>query len=486
MATFQTGDQLLTVGGHPTGLSRPSVPLSAFGNGSYGLGLIGGRTVSYAELYRTQIWVAICVHKIARQIGRLPLKAYRRQTKGRERILTGNLAGLLKRPWDRAGPTHLKQAMALPTLVHGGGLLRKVRGETAGPVMGVQPLVWQMMTPHRAAGGEVEFWESSQPGVPRFLDPEEVIHVGFRGLDGPLGVSPLEQLGVTLAIEDAAQRHQQAMLRNGARPPSALELDKEFLTAIDRDQRQTMIAGVREDVSLLFAGPENNGRPPILPPGMHWKGIAHTAVEAELIEQRKLTREEVAACYDIPPPLIGILEYATLANVAEAHRMLYTTILAPWLNLIEETIDAQLIAAEPSIRGDIYVEFDLSEVLKGDLLQRAQALALQIAHGVLTIDEAREIENRPTFDLPETSRPLYPANNLKPAGLGLQGEPSSEQEIQQAAGAIAAMEPDELRRWLRDAHTVSDAIVNYAVSYAASYATNGAHLNGHDEETDAS
>jgi hypothetical protein len=249
-----------------------------------------------------------------------------------------------------------------------------------------------------------------------------------------------------------------------------------------------MMAGVREDVNLLFAGPENSGRPPITPPGMHWKGIAHTAQEAELIDQRKLTREEVAACYDIPPPLIGILEYATLANVAEAHRMLYTTILAPWLCLIEETIDAQLIAAEPAIRGDIYVEFDLSEVLKGDLLQRAQALALQIAHGVLTIDEAREIENRPTFDLPETSRPLYPANNLKPVGLGLDGEPPSDEQIQQAAGALAAMEPDQLRRWLRDAHSVSDAIVNYAVSYAASYATNGAHLNGHhtENENDAS
>jgi HK97 family phage portal protein len=489
VATFAVpgGDQLVTPGGHPTGLARPSVPLSEFGYGRSGLDLIGGQTVSFAQLYRTQIWVAVCVHKIARQISRLPLKAYRRSENGRERITSGNLAALLKRPWPGAGQTHLKQAMALPALVHGGGVLRKLRDEPFGPVTAMQPLVWGLLRAHRTEGGEVDVWETSQRGVPRYLDPAEVIHIGFRGLEGPLGVSPLEQLGVTLRIEDAAQRHQQAMLLNGARPPSAITIAKEYLTdqTIEPSERQAVYNSVREQVNVLYAGPENQGRPFVAPPGVDWKGVAHTAVEAELIQQRKLDREEVAACYDITPPLIGILEYATLSNVAEAHRMLYTTILAPWLTLIEETIGAQLIAAESSIRGDVYVEFDLSEVLKGDTLKRAQALALQIAHGVLTIDEAREIENRPRFGLLETSRPLYPANNLRPVGLGFD-QPPSDEKVQQAASAMAAMGEDDLRRWLRDAGSVTEAIVNYAVSYAAPYATNGASLNGHHEEPDAS
>jgi hypothetical protein len=224
----------------------------------------------------------------------------------------------------------------------------------------------------------------------------------------------------------------------------------------------------------------------MLPPGMHWKGIAHTAVEAELIEQRKLTREEVAACYDIPPPLIGILEYATLANVAEAHRMLYTTILAP--------------VAEPH-RGDHRRAADRRRAVdprrhlrRVRPLRGAQGRPAPARAGARAADRARRAHDRrgardrepPHVRAARDQPAAVPGEQPQARRARLEGEPPSDEEIQQAAGAIAAMEPDELRRWLRDAHSVSDAIVNYAVSYAASYATNGAHLNGHDEETDAS
>ena len=460
---------LVGVGGDTQPFPRSSVPLSQYGSGS--VTMIGdGRTVSYAELYRSQIFVAATVNKLAHQVARLPLKTYKRTALGRERVRSGRLPNLLEHPFQRGGPVHLKAAIMMPALIQGNGLLRKVRTQGAGsPPVGLDPLSWPSMRVIGDWRGPVEMWETTQVGQPRFIDPDDVVHVAWRGADGPIGVSPLRQLGTTLRIEDAAQRYQQALFKNAAVPESSISLSAEFL-GLDPEVRKEVMANVREDISDIQAGVDNAGRPVLLPPGMTWETVGHTAVEAELIAQRKLTREEVAVCYDVPPPLIGLLEKSTFNNISELHRMLYVTVLGPWLTLIEETIDSQLIYPEAAFRGDIWVEFDLSEVLKGDLLQRSQALALQIAYGVLTIDEAREIENRERFNLPETSVPLYPANNLKPVGQAPE-EPSQE-AVQQAAGAIAGMDGADLTRLLA---TSGGSVITAILEIAGKQSTNGSH-----------
>jgi HK97 family phage portal protein len=464
--TFVSNGEIVTAGGHHTGLASPSRPLSEMFDGDGAMPLIGGRVVSYANLYRTQWAVAVAVNKIVRQVSRLPLKPYKRQADGqRIRQRTGQLATLLDTPWRRAGPTHLKQAMMQPALVNGSGALRKVRHVSGGPVVEVKPLTWAKLTAHDVTSTEVGMWETTEAGHPRFIDPGDVILFAFRGLDSPLGVSPLQQLGVTLSIEDAAARHQQAMLRNGARPVTAVEVQKDYLP-VDPAKRQVAFGNLRTDIDRLYAGPEQQGKPWLLPPGLTISPVGHTAVEVELIDQRKLAREETFSVYDVPPPLVGLLERSSFNNITELHRMLYVTVLGPWLTLGEETIGAQLIAEEPSIRGGQFVEYDLSEVLKGDVLQRSQALALQIGYGVLTIDEARSIENRPEFGLPETTRPLYPANNLKPVGLDGQsadgsaaaGAPS-DGDLQTAAKALAGMPADDVRALLvRAGGSAVDAI----------------------------
>lgn len=448
---------LVGVGTNRQPFPKSSVPFSMYESGIEMLG--NGQAVSFGQLYRSQIFVAATVNKITRQISRLPMKVYKRTPDGRERVRKGILPALLRNPFPGGAATHLKQAIAMPALINGNGALRKVRRSKGEPPTRLEPLAWSAL---RAIGdwrAPIEMWETTQNGQPRFIDPADLIHFAWRGVEGPIGVSPLRQLGTTLQIEDAAQRFQKSLLRNSAIPQSSVTASDAFL-GMEPEVRKEILANLKSDVNSMHAGADNAGRPLFLPPGLQWEAIGHTAVEAELIHQRKLTREEVAVCYDVPPPLMGMLEKSTFNNITELHRMLYVTVLGPWLTLIEETFAAQLLEPEAAFRGDVWVEFDLSEVLKGDLLQRSQALALQIGYGVLTIDEARELENRDSFNLPETSVPLYPANNLKPAGqaaaTGGEGEgggsfdeePASQEAIQQAAQIVAGMDGNQLTRLL--------------------------------------
>jgi HK97 family phage portal protein len=464
VATFQVpGDEMVTVAGFPTGLARPSVPLQLYPGGA-GVAMLGDRTVSFWDIYGTQPYVASTINKIVRQVLRLPLKAYKRTEAGRERVNGGYLFDLIRQPWPRASAMDLKQGMLLGALIHGNSLLVKQRRPArSGPVRSLRPVPYPALTP-RIIAGEIEAWENTGrlDGLPMWINAGDVLHVAFRGM-GPLGVSPLAQLGVTLRIEDAAQRHQQALMLNGARPTGALKQAEEFLRMEGAD-RQAAQDELRAGIDALYVGPENSGRPLLLPPGIEWQNTQHTAVEAELIQQRELAREEVCAVYDVPPPLVGILEHATLANLEEFNKMMFTAVLAPWLTLVEETIWAQLIAEEPTIRGidQLYVEFDLADVLRGSLVDRSQAMAAQIATGILTIDEAREIENRPAFDLPLTRAPLYPSNNLTP--IGVDAAPPSDAAVVEAADTLAALDHDQVRRVLRAHSSTTDAILALARS----------------------
>lgn len=404
-----TGDRLLSVSGRETWLKRSSQPFSAWQGGS-GVSLVGGATTSYARLFRTQPWVAIAVNKLARQIARLPLKTYVRDGEDRKRVRDHPVAELLERPWERGSPSDLKQALAFPTLLHGNGLLGKSRPRAGLPPTSVVPLDWRFMVPHFDEGHPVMFWESTLGGS-SYLAPADVVHTTWWAPDGPVGVSPLEQLGVTIRLEDAAQRYSTSSFTNASRHSGALITPPDV--RLDREERKEL----RDEIQAIHGGVDNAFKMLLLTGGLDFKAFSQTAKEAELIEARKLNREEVAAVYDIPPPLIGILDHATYSNVAEMHRMLYMTVLGPWLNLIEETLQSQLIDAEPAWRDDgVFVEFDLAEVLKGDTAERVSALQVGIGTGLYTINEARKVENLPRIDHPDADQPLIPQNNLAPLG----------------------------------------------------------------------
>lgn len=418
MTTLVTyGDRLITAAGRESWLKRSSVPFGSFGQGAVALSG-DGRVVSYQQLYEQQPWVATSVNKLVRQIARLPLYAHRLVEGNRwegesEPLDLGHpLARLLCRPWPRAGELHLKQKAAFPALVHGNAALAMFRDAAGGPPTSLVPLDYRFLTAHCLGGdGEIDVWETSQAGRPAMLAPEDVLLFAWEGGGGDLGVSPLKQLGTTLRTEDAAQRYQASSFDNGARPSGALVLPQD--SRLDADERQEL----REEIRGQHAGVDQAFKMALLSGGMDWKPFSHTAVEAELIDQRKLNREEVAAVYDVPAPLIGILDHATYSNVAELHRMLYGMVLGPWLTLIEDTLKAQLIDTyEPWAQEQLYVAFDLTEVLKGDALKEVQAVREAIQTGVMTQNEGRRRLNMSRYDDPAADELLVPTNNLTPVG----------------------------------------------------------------------
>lgn len=390
----------------------------AEGSGTGRIELSGARTIAYEVLYETQPIVAAVVNKLVRQISTLPLEVYRRSVDGaRERVADHPLERVLGLPAPGAGAHSLGQWISLPALVFGNALLVKVRGAD-GLSVGLLLIDWRYTNAYAPPGEPIRLWSTLQTGTELFIDPGEAVHFGWQGSRGWLGVSPLSQLDSTLRIEDAARRFQSANFDNGVRPSGAVVLQKDIDPQSEQGKR--IVAMMKK----LHEGVDNAGRLVLLGGGADFKAFAQTVVEAALIEQRKLSREEIEMVYDVPPPVVGDLEHGTYSNVSELHKQLYKTTLRPWLSMIAATINAQLIAPEPDWQG-LYVRYDLSDVLRGDPADEYTAVAELVRDGIIDINEAREMLGKNPRPEPEAAKLLVQANNVAP----LESTSSSQGEL---------------------------------------------------------
>lgn len=382
-------------------------------------------------MFQTQPWVAAAVMRMLTWSVRIPLKVYRRlDDDSRIRLRSGDhpLAAAVSHPYDRGSMAQLTMDLLGPVLVHGNSITEVLDG--ANERIQFQSKDWRFASPIRPWRGSLEGfkvdWDSND--FQREVSIDSILHIAWWSPAGPIGTSPLQQLGVTLKMEDSAQRYANSMLQNAARPPSAITASDEFL-GLERDERREIMQQLRQDVTTIYGGPENAGKPALLPPGLDWKPIGHSAVEAELIDQRKIARDEIASVYMIPPPMMGILDKATYSNIETQREMIYTESIGPPLVLIEQMINAQVVR-DMLREDDIYVEYDFAGVLRGDRLKEVQGLREAISTALLTPNEGRTILNQPRSSDSEMDQFYLPFNNLAPINSP---PPRAQQQNPQAA-----------------------------------------------------
>jgi hypothetical protein len=180
---------------------------------------------------------------------------------------------------------------------------------------------------------------------------------------------------------------------------------------------------------------------------------------SEFTEARKLTREEVAAAYHIPAPMVGILDHATFSNIREQHKELYADCLGPWTVMVEEELDRQLLPECDDTEG-IYNEFNIAEKLKGSFEEQANAIRILVGRPIMTANEGRARLNLPSVkDDPTADQLALPLNtgagpSALPAAAGApQPDVALAQVLtqtfarQQARREKDPDEPFDLTRW---------------------------------------
>jgi HK97 family phage portal protein len=343
----------------------------------------GGWPSAYGGIYERQLWVYVVVSKRAKATARLPLKVYEHDDLNRPTRDDHPLAKLLKNPNPAMSGFDLWLWTSSIFDIYGEAFLFKRR--VPGPV-GVE--LYPFHPTSMSWDEDTSTWTFNND-TKRIdgIKPLDVVHFrDFHPTSTRCGLSPLEPLRATLENEWSARTAISSFWQRGARPGT-------YITH-PRNISQAAQTRLKAQFNEVAAGSANTGTTILLEEGMEPKPLMLTAEEAQYIETRKLNREEVCAAYDIPPPVVHILDHATFSNITEQMRSMYRDTMAPHLQGFEATIERDLRRVEwPS--DNVYAEFLMDDVLRGDFETRAAALSQA---EWMTLAEKRKVENLPYIE----------------------------------------------------------------------------------------
>jgi HK97 family phage portal protein len=378
-------------------------PASTWVTGPHSLNLYGPSMRTYGDIYRTQPNVRTCVDFLARNVAQLGVHVYRRASDvDRKRLADHPLAALLYAPNPGKTRYRFLEDLMADLGIYFNAYWLKVRGSKLGLVRlpPAEVCVEGCLLP-------TAFHWTPQNGDRQTFAPSEIVH--FSGYSTRLenaleGVSPLETLRRILAEEAAAGDYRQNFWKNAARIEGVITRPKDAPKWTPAQQQH-----FREQWNEKFTGGSNSGKTPVLEDGMDLKPYSFSARDSEYVQGGKLRREVCAAAYHIPLPMVGILDHATFSNIKEQHKQLYQDSLGPWLEMIAEEFERQILPEFDDVQ-DIYVEFNIAEKLKGSFEEQAQALFQLVGAPIMTRNEGRARLNLPSSTDPDADELVLPLN----------------------------------------------------------------------------
>ncbi len=342
----------------------------------------------YTEIWRTQPQVRTVVSFLARNIAQVGIHVFRRVSDtDRQRLTDHPLTRILDAPMPGMTQYRLLERLVSDVAVYDEAYWIKWKVDGRFCILPVPP---SLICPVGGSWIQADHFETA--GGQRFEVDEVVYFHGYRPDDLRFGASSLDALRSLLLEDRESSRQRAQMWRSGARMTGVLTRPAEA-----GDWSPEARARFREMWRTFTQGGGAEGGTPILEDGMGYTQVSMNPQQTQYIESRKLTREEVAAAFHIPPPLVGILDHATYSNIVQQHEILYQDTLGPWFESIAQDIQAQLLPDLPDSK-DVYCEFNIAAKMAGDFEAQAQAASTATGGPWMTRNEQRARMNLPRLD----------------------------------------------------------------------------------------
>ncbi len=325
-----------------------------------------------------------CVQAISEAIATLPLHLYKSEGDDRVKAQGHPLYRVLH---SQANPEHTsmeaREYLQACVLLRGNGYARLVFGAD-GQVRELWPLDPDRVQVIRLASGVLAYVYTDTEGRQQRLLEREVLHLRHRlGPDGVLGVSPIQAARGVIELAVGEMDHGRDTFAHGAKLLGVLKVPGKLRP----DQKADIKDGWQANRS---------GQTPILEHGADFQPLSMNLVDAQWLESRRFSVEEVARIFRVPPPIIGHLQDSNYSNSSEMARWFATNTLARPLAMWEQGISRKCLTEAG--RRIYWAEHSVEGMLRGDSLNRAQFYQRGIEDGWMLKSEARALENLPVVD----------------------------------------------------------------------------------------
>lgn len=347
-----------------------------------------GQKITYTTAMQlAAVWS--CVGLISESIAMLPAGIYRRGQGGAKQYAPDHPLHLIvhARPNTKSTASQFWAAFVTSMLLQGNGFAEKLM--IGNKLVGLRFLFPGRLNWSKQADGTYRWWYIYDDNVQREIQAARIWRVAGRTIDGDWGVSAIhygaQVFGGAQAVNEAANK----ALDNGLMQTVAFTFPAG--QRLTEEQRQ----GYRDDFAARNAGAANSGKPLVLENGSTVMPIGINPADAQLLQSRQWSRDEICAWFRVQPWQIGYSGTSTTSwgTGMETQRQSFIDLtLGPIIRQIEQSIDKDLLG--PADATIYYSKFSTDAFLRADSAARSAFYDKMIKAGILTPDECRELEER--------------------------------------------------------------------------------------------
>lgn len=323
-----------------------------------------------------------CVRVLSESVGMLPCKLMQVEGRNRRSATDHHLHSLLTvAPNSYMTAQEFWELLVLCLCLRGNFYAYKVK--VFGKVTELLPINPESVTPKLSNEWGVVYEVTFPGGARDILTQDEIWHVRGMTIDGLTGLNPIAYSRQAISLGLATEEHGARLFGNGAVTSGVLQTDQ--ILSDDAFKR------LKKQFEEEHQGLANSHKPMILEMGLNWKPVALNQQDSQFLETRKFQRDEICAIFRVPPHLVANLERATFSNIEHQSLSFVNYSLVPYLTRIESRISVGLLDEQD--RGKYYAKFNAGGLLRGDLKSRYESYGRGINWGILSPNDARELED---------------------------------------------------------------------------------------------
>lgn len=324
------------------------------------------------------------VLQISQTVASLPCLLYRRDGEKRRRYTEHPAYHVLKDSPSSLMDAFTYKEQALYHAIVWGNAYARIHRDGGNRLTGLTPFHPGKTFP-RLHNGVLQYVHKPGAGQPERVYPrEQILHVpgfGFNGIEGySLIRLARESLGLGLALEHFAAN----FFGRGTHIGGVLQ----HPGSLSKEAHESLKVDFREK----YSGLGNAHKAIVLEEGMKWAQTVMPMDDAQFLESRIFSIQEVARWLNMPPHKLKELSKATFDNISSEQISWLQDTIRPWLVRFETAYTAQLLSAGDRA-GGAYFEFLIDALLRSDIKMRFEAYGIALDKGWMNRDEVRAREN---------------------------------------------------------------------------------------------
>jgi len=268
--------------------------------------------------------------------------------------------------------------------------------------------------------GQREYHYQLPNGTQAMLPNRNVLHVPGFGFDGLIGYSRISMARRSLESAIALEEYGLRTFAEGANPGVTI-LSKNQLS---REAKKNIVESWDEG----HRGLTNAQRTAILDEGMSLEKLSFPPEDAQFLESKKHSVEEIARWLRLAPTKLSDFTHATFSNLEETSIDHVVSALMPTTNRFEQQYGKDILAPP------FYAKHNLAALMRGNSASRAAFYHSMRGDGTLTDDEIRAFEDLNPLTDEDRAKVLWPLNSVPSSAYDANG-----MTVQQRVDAVGVL-----------------------------------------------